>query len=90
MDITLFRAHVEGLPPGVLMHSTAGMSGLTSGSPELRKELSRLTNVTTSKRTPIRTSASRRLSASSRSTGKPTGPSSRRRCSDPLSNRPRA
>ena len=34
------------------MHSTAGMSGLTSGSPELRKELSRLTNVTTSKRTP--------------------------------------
>ena len=52
MDITLFRAHVEGLPPGVLMHSTAGMSGLTSGSPELRKELGRLTSVTTSKRTP--------------------------------------
>ena len=52
MDITLFRACVEGLPPGVLMHSTAGMAGLTSGSPILRKELDRLTKITASKRTP--------------------------------------
>ena len=49
-EFTVYRAHLIGEAPGLLMHSTQGMAGL-GGNVGLKSELRELTKITASKRT---------------------------------------